>query len=314
MRSLKIATRQSPLALWQARHVSGLLKQLYPAMDISLVEMTTAGDRFLQAPLAEIGGKGLFIKEIEQALLDGSADLAVHSLKDMTSLLPRGLCLAAVPEREDPRDAFVSPAHRSLSAVPPGSSLGTSSLRRRCQLLERRPDLQIANLRGNVQTRLRKVAEQNLAGTVLALAGLRRLGLEAQVSEVFEIDTSLPAVGQGVLAIEGRSDDAELLGLLRPIEHRRTRLAVMAERSFLARLEGGCTVPLAGHATISGEALRLRGLVGRPDGTLVIRGERSGPASEAEAIGQALADELLDRGAREILEAFGGAGSLVPDS
>ncbi len=314
MSSLRIATRQSALALWQAEHVAALLRRHHPRTEVTLLEMTTAGDRFLQAPLAEIGGKGLFIKEIEQAILDGRARLAVHSLKDMTSSLPLGLCLAAIPEREDPRDAFVGATAAKLSDLPRDAAVGTSSLRRQCQLLERRPDLRIVSLRGNVQTRLRKMQEQSLAGVVLALAGLRRLNLEAQASEVLDVDTCLPAVGQGALAIECRSDDQELLSLLAPLEHAPTRIAVRAERAFLARLEGGCTVPLAGYATLSQGEVHLRGLIGRPDGTRVIRGSRSGPADRPEMIGQALAEELLARGGREILSAFGNAVPVVPES
>jgi hydroxymethylbilane synthase len=312
--SLRIATRQSALALWQAQHVAALLRRRYPRTEVSLVEMTTAGDRFLQAPLAEIGGKGLFIKEIEEAILEGRARLAVHSLKDMTSSLPPPLCLAAVPERDDPRDAFVSSSEAKLFDLPRGAAVGTSSLRRQCQLLERRPDLRIVSLRGNVQTRLRKMREQNLAGVVLAVAGLRRLNLEAQIREVLDLEVSLPAVGQGALAIECRRDDQELLSMLAPLEDATTRVAVGAERAFLARLEGGCTVPLAAHATLSGGELRLRGLIGRPDGTLVVRGERSGPAQGAEAIGLALAEELLSRGGGEILASFASAAPTVPES
>lgn len=312
--ALKIATRQSPLALWQANHVAGLLRAQHPQIEVSLLEMTTAGDRFLEAPLAEIGGKGLFIKEIEQAILEGRARLAVHSLKDMTSSLPPGLCLAAVPEREDPRDAFVGAALSSFSKVSKGASIGTSSLRRQCQLLEARPDLKVVSLRGNVQTRLRKMSELKLAGIVLALAGLKRLNLDSRISEVFELETSLPSVGQGALAIECRADDAELLDLLQPLEHRETRLAISAERSFLACLEGGCTVPLAGHATLQGGQIRIRGLVGRPDGTRVVRGERSGPISEAEAVGRALAEDLLACGGGDILRTFRGVSQDVPES
>ena len=314
MSSLRIATRQSALALWQAQHVAALLRRHHPRTEVTLVEMTTAGDRFLHAPLAQIGGKGLFIKEIEQAILDGRARLAVHSLKDMTSALPETLCLAAVPEREDPRDAFVSSPGAKLSDLPQGAAVGTSSLRRQCQLLERRPDLRIVSLRGNVQTRLRKMREQNLAGVVLAVAGLRRLNLDAQISEVLDLDTSLPAVGQGALAIECRSDDRELLSMLAPLEDAHTRVAVRAERAFLARLEGGCTVPLAAHAVLSQSVVRLRGLIGRPDGTRVVRGERSGKADDAEAIGVGLAEELLSRGGGEILASFGRAAPMVPES
>lgn len=313
MKTIRIATRQSPLALWQARHVGALLTQQHPGLEVSFVEMTTAGDRFLSAPLSTVGGKGLFVKEIEQSLLDGRADLAVHSLKDMTSVLPAGLLLAAVPQREDPRDAFCSPAGLSLDMLPRGARVGTSSLRRSCILRARRPDLEIVSLRGNVQTRLARMRELGLHGAVLAYAGLKRLGLETEITEVLPTSISLPAVGQGVLAIQCRTEDAGVRSLLAPLEDSLTRVAVTAERAFMARLEGGCTVPLAGHATVEGGTVRLRGLVGRPDGTKVVEAERSGPVETALAVGEALAEELLSRGAAEILRDFGRA-SPVPES
>jgi hydroxymethylbilane synthase len=305
MKAIRIATRQSPLALWQARHVGALLTQLHPGLEVSLVEMSTAGDRFLSAPLSTVGGKGLFVKEIEQALLDGRADLAVHSLKDMTSVLPAGLLLAAVPKREDPRDAFCSPSGLTLDVLPQGARVGTSSLRRSCILRSARPDLEIVSLRGNVQTRLARTRELGLAGAVLAFAGLKRLGLEAEITEVISTSRSLPAVGQGVLAIQCRTEDAEVRHLLAPLEDAATRVAVTAERAFMARLEGGCTVPLAGHATVEGSTVHLRGLVGRPDGSRVVEGERSGPVETALSLGESLAEELLSRGAGEILRDFG---------
>jgi hydroxymethylbilane synthase len=312
--TLRIATRQSPLALWQAHHVGKLIAARAPGVGYQLVELSTEGDRFLTAPLAQIGGKGLFVKEIEQALIDGRADLAVHSLKDMTSHLPPGLLLGAIPEREDPRDAWVSPRGVKFAEVPKGAKIGTSSQRRGCQIRERRPDVELVNLRGNVQTRLRKTEEQGLAGAVLALAGLRRLELEGRVTEVLPVETSLPAVGQGALAIECRVDDEALRELLSSLEHRDTKLAVSAERGFLAELEGGCTVPLAGFATIAGDQVRLRGLIGAPDGARVVRGEKTGHVAHAEALGRALARELLDAGGREILSAFGHATGRVPES
>lgn len=305
--TLRIATRKSPLALWQAHHVAALLKAAHPGLEVSLLEMSTAGDRFLAAPLSEVGGKGLFVKEIEQALLDGRADLAVHSLKDMTSLLPEGLALTAVPEREDPRDAVVSPSGRSLEQLPYRARVGTASQRRSCMLRERRPDLQVVTVRGNVQTRLRKLEEEGLDALLLAHAGLKRLGLEGRVAQVLSAEVSLPAVGQGVLAIESRADDARVRALLAPLEHAPTRLAVVAERAFLARLEGGCTVPMAGYALVEGERLWLRGLVGRPDGSQVVRGERQGHVREGAALGLALAEELLARGAADILREHGHA-------
>ncbi|MFY0574740.1 hydroxymethylbilane synthase [Cystobacter fuscus] len=305
MKSIRIATRQSPLALWQARHVGALLTRLHPELQVSFVEMTTAGDRFLAAPLSTVGGKGLFVKEIEQCLLDGRADLAVHSLKDMTSVLPPGLLLAALPTREDPRDALCGPPGLSLDGLPRGARVGTSSLRRSCILRARRPDLEIVSLRGNVQTRLARMRELQLHGAVLAYAGLKRLGMEAEIAEVLPTSVSLPAVGQGVLAIQCRTEDAAVRGLLAPLEDATTRVAVTAERALMARLEGGCTVPLAGHATVQGQTVHLRGLVGRPDGTKVVMGERSGPVEAALAVGDALAEELLSRGAADILRDFG---------
>ncbi len=307
MNAVTIATRKSPLALWQARHVAALLRAAHPGLEVGLLELSTEGDRFLSAPLSAVGGTGLFVKEIEAALLDGRADLAVHSLKDMTSVLPEGLMLAAVPEREDPRDAFCSPGGLTLESLPQGARVGTSSLRRSCLLRAWRPDLEIVSLRGNVQTRLARTRELQLAGAVLAFAGLRRLELQGEVTEVLSPERSLPAVGQGVLAIECREADARVRDLLAPLEHARTRVAIRAERALLARLEGGCTVPLAGYATVEAEQVHLRGLVGRPDGSHVVRGERRGPASQAEALGEALAEELLSRGAGEILRDFGRA-------
>lgn len=312
MRTIRIATRKSPLALWQARHVASLLQSVH-GVPSELVELSTEGDRFLSAPLSAVGGKGLFVKEIEQAVMDGRADLAVHSLKDMTSVMPDALVLACVPEREDPRDAFVGHTGRRLFELPQGAKVGTSSLRRTTQILERRPDLQIVSLRGNVQTRLRKMEEQELGGAVLALAGLRRLELEARVTEVLEPEVSLPAVGQGALAIQCRRDDAELLGWLSSLEHTPTRNAVTAERAFLARLEGGCTVPLAAHARIEGDTVHLRGLIGSPDGKNVVRDARRGPIRDAERLGVELAEALLRMGGKEILDAHG-KSNVVPES
>ena len=310
-RAVRIATRQSPLALWQARHVSALLTARHPGLQVSLVEMTTEGDRFLSAPLSSVGGKGLFVKEIEQALIDGRADLAVHSLKDMTSLLPEGLMLAAVPAREDPRDAFCSPAGLTLDKLPRGAKVGTSSLRRSCILRSRRPDLEIVGLRGNVQTRLNKTRELGLAGAMLAYAGLKRLGLEREITEVLSPEVSLPAVGQGVLAIQCRTDDADTRALLAPLEDEVTRVAVTAERALLAKLEGGCKVPMAGHATVRDGVVHLRGFVGQPDGSRVVEGEVRGPISNAHALGEALAADLLSRGAQEILRDFGPNGPAI---
>ena len=302
MAPLRIATRKSPLALWQARHVAGLLKTKSPGTEVTLVELSTEGDRMLDAPLSTIGGKGLFVKEIEAALLDGRADLAVHSLKDVTSTFPPGLVLAAVPEREDPRDAWVSPRGIAFAEIPRGARVGTSSLRRACQLRARRPDVEVVSLRGNVGTRLRKTEELGLAGSILALAGLRRLGLEERVTELLPPEVMLPAVGQGALALECTAESPHR-PLLESLEHRPTRIPIDAERAFLELLEGGCTVPLAAHAILEGEQLWVRGLVGAPDGSEVVRAERRGPASRARDLGKELAEELLRRGARALLAA-----------
>jgi hydroxymethylbilane synthase len=308
--TVRIATRKSPLALWQARAVGTMLQQRWPAMAVELVELSTEGDRVLDTPLSRIGGKGLFIKELEAALLDGRADLAVHSLKDVTSAFPPGLVLAAVPDREDPRDAWVSPGGVPYAALPRGARVGTSSLRRACQLRAARPDVEVVPLRGNVGTRVRKTAELGLAGAILALAGLRRLGLEGEVTEVLPVEVMLPAVGQGALALECRAE-APLRAQLEALEHARTRVGVEAERGFLEALEGGCTVPLAAHAVWEGESLWVRGLVGAPDGSEVLRAERRGPPAEARALGRSLAAELLDRGARALLASHAGERSGV---
>ena len=305
MSDLRIATRKSPLALWQAHHVAGLLRAQSPELEVSLVELSTEGDRFLSAPLSAVGGKGLFVKEIEQALLDGRAEIAVHSLKDLTSWMPEELMLAAVPEREDPRDAFCSPAGLGLDALPEGASIGTSSLRRSCILRAWRPDLKIVSVRGNVQTRLARTRELGLAGAMLAAAGLKRLGMEREITEVLPPERSLPAVGQGVLALQCRRDDPHTRSLLAALAHEPTRVAVAAERAFLAHLEGGCSVPMAGYATVREGRLHLRGLISLPDGTEIIQGEREGAAAEAEAMGTSLAGELLTRGADAILREYG---------
>lgn len=302
MRFLRIATRKSPLARWQANHVASLLKHLDAGLSVSLVEFSTAGDRFLSAPLSAIGGKGLFVKEIEAAVLSGLADLAVHSLKDMTSQIPTELCLAAIPIREDPRDAFVGFGYQQLRLLPPGARIGTSSQRRACQLLERFPKLEIVPLRGNVQSRIQKGKELSLGGVLLALAGLRRLGLESNVTEIISTEVCLPAVGQGALAIECRRADSDLTNLLEKLNHRETVIAVSAERAFLARLGGGCTLPLAGHATIDGASILVQGLVGSPDGRQVLRAKRSGSVDYAEELGRQVADALIDAGGRALID------------
>jgi hydroxymethylbilane synthase len=308
---IRIATRRSPLAKWQANHVADLLRAREPGLEVKLHELVTRGDKILEVPLAEVGGKGLFVKEIEDALLAKDAEIAVHSMKDLPALLAPGLVLASVPLREDPRDALCSPRWKTLSALPKGAKVGTSSLRRGAQLKALRPDLQLEMVRGNVETRLRKASE-GLDAVVLAYAGLRRLGLAAHATYVFPPEEMLPAVAQGALALEARADDAATLKRLAVLEDPATRVRVEAERGFLARIEGGCQVPIAGHATLDGDTVWMRALVASLDGTRVVRGERSGPSKDARALGVALAEELLAKGAGEILlETEGKAPSLA---
>ncbi|MBR3663377.1 MAG: hydroxymethylbilane synthase [Desulfovibrio sp.] len=300
---LVIATRGSQLALWQAKYVQSALCKLHPDLSIELAVIKTRGDIILDVPLAKVGGKGLFVKEIEDALLGGRADLAVHSIKDVPMFLPEGLLLGCVPKREDPRDALLSLHYDSLEALPKGARIGTSSLRRQAQLLNQRPDLVIANLRGNVDTRLRKLTEGAYDAILLASAGLTRLGLTAPKRCDLQVEHFLPAVGQGALGIECREDDYDVLCLLAELEDGTTRVCVEAERGFLAELDGGCQVPIAGHATLlADERLEIKGLVGEVDGSRLLSATRVGEKSEAEALGRALARELLDMGARAILQ------------
>ncbi len=309
--TVRIATRRSALAMWQAHHVSGLLTAREPGLEVQLLELMTRGDRILDVPLAEVGGKGLFVKEIEDALLRGEAQIAVHSMKDLPAVEPPGLIIAAVPVREDPRDALVSHG-KKLSELPRGARVGTASLRRSAQLQAMRPDLRIETIRGNVATRLRKI-DEGFDAVVLAYAGLRRLGLADKVAQVFSTEEMLPAVAQGALAIEARQDDSETLGRLSPLEDPTTRIQIEAERGFLRKLQGGCQVPIAGHAEVKGDRVRLRGLVANLDGTVIIRSERSGLAVDAARIGDELADELLARGAGEILASIEkGPGLAAP--
>jgi len=298
---IRIATRKSPLAKWQANHVADLLRALEPGLQVELHELMTRGDKILEVPLAQVGGKGLFVKEIEDALLAGEAQIAVHSMKDLPAVLAPGLVIAAVPVREDPRDALCSPRWKTLDKLPQGARVGTSSLRRSAQLKGVRPDLQMEVVRGNVQTRLNK-ASKELDAVVLAYAGLRRLGLAQHATQVFSPEEMLPAVAQGALALEARSDDPATLARLAKLDDPETRHRIEAERGFLARIEGGCQVPIAGHATVANGQVHLRALVASVDGTRVIRGERRGPVAEARALGDALAVELLGHGAGEILK------------
>jgi hydroxymethylbilane synthase len=301
--SLTIATRESPLAMWQAEFVRSVLQEAHAGLDVGLLGMTSRGDQLLDVPLAKVGGKGLFVKELETALLDGSADIAVHSMKDVPMAFPEGLSLGVICEREDPTDAFVSNRYNSLDELPAGSVVGTSSLRRECQLRARRPDLEIKFLRGNVNTRLRKLDEGEYDAIILASAGLIRLGMAQRIRQAIPASESLPAAGQGAVGIELRSDDSEVLALLQVLHHEPTAARVKAERALNERLQGGCQVPIACYAQYddSGENLWLRGLVGKPDGSLLLRAEATAPASEAEQLGISVAEDLLTQGAAEIL-------------
>lgn len=302
-RTIRIATRRSLLALWQAEYVKAELERHHPDIQVELLKIESRGDKILDTPLAKIGGKGLFVKELENALLDGSADIAVHSMKDVPMEFPEGLGLTVICERERPTDAFVSNRYERFDDLPQGAVVGTSSLRREVQIRERRPDLQVRFLRGNVQTRLGKLDAGEYDAIILATAGLLRLELNERIREEITPEQSLPAGGQGAVGIECRNDDIELIELLKPLHHADTASRVLAERALNRRLEGGCQVPIGCYAILddAGEELYLRGLVGRPDGTRVLRDEIRGPRSEAEALGITLAERLLSAGADEIL-------------
>jgi hydroxymethylbilane synthase len=300
--ALRIVTRKSPLALWQAEFVRKRLQAIRPSLAIDLIGVHTTGDKILDAPLARIGGKGLFIKELEQCLLEGSADLAVHSMKDVPVDLPPDLTLTAILEREDPRDAFICERYGSLDSLPHSARVGTSSLRRQCQLKARRPDLAIQSLRGNVGTRLRKLDQGEFDAIILAAAGVKRLDLHARIKAYLAPEIMLPAIGQGALGIECRAADERVRALIRPLDHADTRLCVMAERAVNRRLYGGCQVPIAGHAELIEGKLFLRALVGRIDGSEIVHGQISGSQANAEELGIALAEDLLARGAKTILE------------
>ena len=302
--TLRIATRKSPLALWQAEHVAAALRRAHPGLVVEIRGMTTRGDKILDAPLAKVGGKGLFVKELEQGMLDGTADIAVHSMKDVPVDFPEGLHLPVILEREDPRDAFVSNRFDSLADLPEGARVGTSSLRRQCQILERRPDLRVEPLRGNVNTRLARLDAGDYDAIILAAAGLKRLGFASRIRRHIETDESLPAIGQGAIGIECRTDDARTDALIAPLHHPDTAQRILAERALNHRLHGGCQVPIAGHATLDGDRLHLSGLVGDPDGSRTLRAQAGGQSMEAEAIGAAVADALLAQGADLILHAL----------
>jgi hydroxymethylbilane synthase len=302
---LRIATRESPLALWQAEHVRACLQRAHPGIDVVLVPMTTRGDQLLASPLAAVGGKGLFVKELEQAMLESRADIAVHSMKDVPVRQPPGLTLAAFMAGEDPRDAFVSNRFAALDELPAGAIVGTSSLRRQAQLRAARPDLAVRDLRGNVGTRLRKLDEDQYDAILLAHAGLARLGLAARIRESFAASRFVPAIGQGIVGIECREDDAQTRALLAPLADPRSASRLQAERAMNARLGGACQVPVAGHAVIDGTRVRLDGLVGAPDGSRLIRDRIEGEVTQAEQLGNTLAEALLAQGAGEILGALG---------
>ncbi len=305
LKKIRIATRKSPLALWQAEHVASRLRDLNPGLQVELLHMTTQGDKVLDSPLAKIGGKGLFVKELEHALLENDADIAVHSMKDVPMDLPAGLHLPVILEREDPRDAFVSNHYASLQALPEAARVGTSSLRRQCQLMAHSAGMIILSLRGNVGTRLSKLDAGDYDAIILASAGLKRLGLGERITSLIDTAASLPAIGQGAVGIECRAQDDAVNELIRALDHHDTHVCVSAERAMNNRLNGGCQVPIAGYAELETDTLFLRGLVGQPDGSIVIRSEARGPTADAEALGLGVAEDLLTQGAGEILAGLG---------
>ena len=303
-KTLKIATRQSPLALWQANYVKDRLQQLYPDLTIELVPMVTKGDVILDSPLAKIGGKGLFVKELENALLTKEADIAVHSMKDVPMQFPEGLELAVICQREDPRDAFVSHSYRTFAELPQGAVVGTSSLRRQCQLKALRPNLDIRSLRGNVGTRLSKLDNGDYDAIILASAGLIRLGLADRIASFIDVEQSLPAAGQGAVGIECRTDDMQVQALLAPLADAETTYCVRAERAMNNHLQGGCQVPIGGYAVLQQGQLYLRALVGDIDGSRIIRAEGKSAVENAEVLGVKIAEQLLAQGADKILQAI----------
>jgi hydroxymethylbilane synthase len=304
---IKIGTRASLLAVTQSTWVKGQIEQRHPGTTVELVKITTTGDKILDVPLAKVGGKGLFVKELEDALLDGRADLAVHSMKDVPTELPDALHLGVVTKRENPRDAFISNKYADILALPQGAKVGTSSLRRKSQLACLRPDLVIEDLRGNLDTRLRKLDEGRYEAIILAAAGLNRLGMASRITTLFDPEQMLPAIGQGALGLELRRDDSELLEGISFLNHPETATAVAAERSFLLRLEGGCQVPIGAYATVQGDTVTLTGLIASIDGKEIIKELGSGPAAEAAELGTRLAEKLLARGGRAILDEVYGA-------
>ncbi len=302
---LMIGSRGSRLALWQAHYIAERLQAAHTGLNVKIERVATTGDKILDVPLAKIGGKGLFTKELESAMLDGAIDLAVHSLKDMPTQLPEGLVLAAVTKRSDPFDALVSPRYKTLEKLPPNARVGTSSLRRQAQLLAVRPDLKLANLRGNVGTRLEKAEDGTYDAVVLAAAGLKRLGLGDKITQILPLNVSLPAVGQGALAIEARGSDASTLALLSALDHAPTRTETYAERAFLRAVEGGCQVPVGVYAVLKGNALQVQAVIASLDGKTVVRDAIEGSAETAEELGLLLAERMLRNGGREIMQSIG---------
>ena len=301
-KQMRIGTRASALALWQAEWVKAELEKRYPGMDVTLTKIKTQGDKILDVPLAMVGGKGLFVKEIEEAMLRGEIDIAVHSMKDVPTIFPEGLALRCITEREDVRDVVIlRPGVKSWKELPQGARIGTSALRRKAQLLHIRPDLQMVDIRGNVQTRIRKLTEENLDAIILAAAGMHRLGYTSQIGEYLPVDVSIPAIGQGALGIESRIDDHETNALIDFFNHPETDWAVRAERAFLKRLEGGCQVPIACHGTVAEETLTLTGFVSDVEGVRCLKKTISGPVHDAEKMGASLGDDLLIKGAGKIL-------------
>ena len=304
-----IGTRGSKLALWQAEWIRSQLMELHEGLEVELMKIKTTGDKIQDVPLAMVGGKGLFVKEIEEAMLRGEIDLAVHSMKDVPTILPESLFISVVTKREDPRDAFISNKYTSLGDMPGGARLGTSSLRRSCQIKALRPDIDIVSIRGNLDTRLRKLDEGEFDAIILAAAGMHRLGFEDRISETLDPEVSLPAIAQGAVGIECRRDDEPTNSLVAPLRHEESAICVAAERAMLARLEGGCQVPIAAHAVLAGDTLVMDGLVGNLTGEIILRAHKKGSPADAEAIGVALAEDLLAAGGKEILdEIYGGDG------
>ena len=299
---VRIGTRGSKLALWQASWVEKAISSNFPSVPVEIVIIKTKGDKILDVPLAKVGGKGLFVKEIEEALLDGRIDIAVHSMKDMPAIVPDGLCIGAVPERENPSDVLISLNGDRLADLPKEAKIGTSSLRRSAQILHLRPDFQIVPLRGNLDTRLKKLRQENLDAIIVAAAGVIRLELNDHVTQYLEPDTILPAVGQGALCIEIRKNDNRIESIVSPIDHESTRTAVTGERAFLKHLEGGCQIPVAAFGTIEGDSISLTGMVADIDGSTVFRKSMSGRTKDCATIGVELAEALIDMGAKPILD------------